>query len=83
MGKPTGFLEYERKENNNIAPKDRIKNYEEFHTLKILYKTFDKQIFQVILTNCIKNYMFLNSLSKSINVRTMYLSNIKLWNFRN
>lgn len=26
--------------------------------------------------------MFLNSLSKSINVRTMYLSNIKLWNFR-
>ncbi|MBP7059211.1 MAG: glutamate synthase subunit beta [Lachnospiraceae bacterium] len=33
MGKPTGFLEYERRENNNLAPKDRIKNYEEFHNV--------------------------------------------------
>ena len=30
MGKPTGFLEYDRKENKNIAPKDRIRNYDEF-----------------------------------------------------
>lgn len=32
MGKPTGFLEYERKNNTSIEPKDRIKNFKEFHT---------------------------------------------------
>ena len=31
MGKPTGFLEYEREESREIAPLDRIKNYNEFH----------------------------------------------------
>lgn len=31
MGKPTGFMEFERKENPSIAPKDRIKNFKEFH----------------------------------------------------
>lgn len=31
MGKPTGFLEYERKERGSAAPLSRIKNYEEFH----------------------------------------------------
>ena len=31
MGKPTGFLEYERKENKCISPLDRIKNFDEFH----------------------------------------------------
>lgn len=31
MGKPTGFMEYERKENQSIAPKNRIKNFNEFH----------------------------------------------------
>lgn len=33
MGKPTGFLEYERKNNTSIPVKDRIKNYNEFHPL--------------------------------------------------
>ena len=29
MGKPTGFLEYERKTSAELAPKDRIKNFNE------------------------------------------------------
>ena len=32
MGKPTGFMEYERKNSEAVKPKDRIKNYNEFHT---------------------------------------------------
>ena len=32
MGKPTGFLEYERVEAKAVAPKGRIKNFNEFHT---------------------------------------------------
>ena len=32
MGKNTGFLEYERKDNNTISAEERIKNFEEFHT---------------------------------------------------
>ncbi len=32
MGKPTGFLEYERKEAVAISPLNRIKNFNEFHT---------------------------------------------------
>jgi glutamate synthase (NADPH/NADH) small chain len=32
MGKDTGFLEYKRTNNKDIPPKDRIKNFEEFHT---------------------------------------------------
>ncbi len=31
MGKPTGFLEYQREESTEIAPKERIKNFNEFH----------------------------------------------------
>lgn len=31
MGKPTGFLEYERKVSTNVSPKQRIKNFKEFH----------------------------------------------------
>ena len=31
MGKPTGFLEYERKNNQEIKPLERIKNFNEFH----------------------------------------------------
>ena len=31
MGKPTGFLEYERRSNHSVPPKDRIKNFDEFH----------------------------------------------------
>ena len=32
MGKPTGFLDYERIENRGTAAADRIKNWNEFHT---------------------------------------------------
>lgn len=32
MGKPTGFMEYERRESSSVKPKERIKNYKEFHT---------------------------------------------------
>ena len=32
MGKPTGFLEYERENAPALAPKQRIKNFNEFHT---------------------------------------------------
>ncbi|WP_167958317.1 glutamate synthase subunit beta [Anaerosporobacter faecicola] len=32
MGKPTGFIEYERKGNQAVQPKERIKNFNEFHT---------------------------------------------------
>lgn len=32
MGKPTGFLEYNRIENKGISPLERIKTYREFHT---------------------------------------------------
>ena len=31
MGKATGFLEYERRVSEAIAPKERIKNFNEFH----------------------------------------------------
>ena len=32
MGKPTGFLDYERKTAAAVDPKERIKNFREFHT---------------------------------------------------
>ena len=32
MGKPTGFLDYERETAEAVAPKERIKNFNEFHT---------------------------------------------------
>ena len=32
MGKPTGFMEYERKDNKAISELERIKNFNEFHT---------------------------------------------------
>lgn len=31
MGKPTGFLEYERETGTSVSPKERIKNFNEFH----------------------------------------------------
>ncbi|MCD7981097.1 MAG: glutamate synthase subunit beta [Clostridiales bacterium] len=31
MGKPTGFLDYDREVSRDIDPKERIKNYNEFH----------------------------------------------------
>ena len=30
MGKPTGFMEYQRKTGNTVAPLERIKNFKEF-----------------------------------------------------
>ena len=31
MGKPTGFMEYKREVSKDVKPKDRIKNFKEFH----------------------------------------------------
>ena len=31
MGKPTGFLDFERIENGNVPPMERIENFDEFH----------------------------------------------------
>ena len=31
MGKMTGFLEYERQDNDMVEPSDRMKNFHEFH----------------------------------------------------
>ncbi len=31
MGKPTGFMEFDRKSSERISPKERIKNYDEFY----------------------------------------------------
>ena len=31
MGKPTGFLDYERRVSKDVSPKQRIKNFNEFH----------------------------------------------------
>ena len=31
MGKPTGFMDYERETSESIEPKERIKNFNEFH----------------------------------------------------
>ena len=36
MGKPSGFMDYEREANNWVAPLERIKNFEEFKTPKPL-----------------------------------------------
>ena len=32
MGKPTGFLEYDRTQNGDVPPMERIKGFDEFHT---------------------------------------------------
>ena len=31
MGKPTGFMEYDREETIAVEPKERIRNFNEFH----------------------------------------------------
>ena len=31
MGKPTGFMEYDREVSKALEPKERIKNFDEFH----------------------------------------------------
>ena len=31
MGKPTGFMEYKREVSKDVKPKERIKNFHEFH----------------------------------------------------
>ena len=32
MGKPNGFMEFERTDNSACSPLERIKNYNEFHS---------------------------------------------------
>ncbi len=36
MGKPTGFMEYERENNQTTPPEERIKSFDEFHPLMSL-----------------------------------------------
>ena len=33
MGKPTGFMDFERQENPAVEPLQRIKNFDEFHPM--------------------------------------------------
>ena len=33
MGKPTGFLDYEREDARAESPKERIKHFNEFHSV--------------------------------------------------
>ena len=40
MGKPTGFLEYERTEARSVEPKERIKNYKELRQQPCIYVLF-------------------------------------------
>lgn len=42
MGKPTGFLDYNRETSTSISPKERIKNFNEFHE----YLPLEKQQLQ-------------------------------------
>ena len=42
MGKPTGFLEYEREVSRDISPKERIQDFHEFH----VYLSKEKQQIQ-------------------------------------
>ena len=37
MGKPTGFMEYDRCEAASVEPKERIKNFNEFHVLSLIH----------------------------------------------
>ncbi len=39
MGKPTGFMEYERQDKPAESPKERIKHFKEFHTPLIKRRT--------------------------------------------
>ena len=46
MGKPTGFLEYERTEARSVEPKERIKNFNEFHIFLSKEKQQEQQRLQ-------------------------------------
>ena len=41
MGKPTGFMEYDREISKAVAPKERIKNFNEFHIPPLRRRTED------------------------------------------
>ena len=43
MGKPTGFMEYDREVSKAVEPKERIKNFDEFH-IHLSKKTGDSGI---------------------------------------
>ena len=51
MGKPTGFLDYERKTSKEIAPKARIKNFNEFH-IPLSFEEQKKQVQGVWTAAC-------------------------------
>ena len=51
MGKPTGFMEYDRCEARSVEPKERIKNFDEFQiflsTCLILLRNMTINMFHV------------------------------------
>jgi len=65
MGKDTGFLEYTRKNNIDVPPKDRIENFEEFH------KTFEENEKEQAIMSAMKIFIEENKESKK------YISEIK------
>ena len=60
MGKPTGFLEYQRQLPKDRPPKERMKDWDEFHT------HFDLAQLQLQGARCMTAvYRFVTQVSKS------------------
>ena len=53
MGKPTGFLEHERRPIPNRVPTERVKDWNEIHE-PFEEETFEKNLYSVI-TMCLEN----------------------------
>ena len=60
MGKPTGFLEYEREVSRDISPKERIQDFHEFH----VYLSKEKQQIQRSALRQILNHVHFPLLDK-------------------
>ena len=60
MGKPTGFLEYDRVEQYTVSPEERITNFNEFHTSLPLeeQKILLKRISEYLKTNEVQSIIF-------------------------
>ena len=61
MGKPTGFMEIDRQTSREIAPEERIKNFNEFHIpLRIVSPRLfrDRFLFEVAISFFVADYAF-------------------------
>ena len=60
MGKATGFLDYDRKENAGQEPLERIKTYREFNKFLIssltVYTSIGSNFYNTV-SNSLKNFM--------------------------